>query len=155
MSFGSWETFARRLRMAWNDPVKGQSFLGAIAAVLGDETDANSMAALLEQLPLSCKDPASLALHLSERQLEAGPSLSFSDQQKLAAAPALNRLRGRPLGMLVALYYADFHSAVVVQQNGLAYQITGTPNLDDLLNLNAVGIPSWYTVTTLAKANPP
>jgi hypothetical protein len=149
----TWEAWAKRLRASWASGPKAQALLGAIGAVLGDQVDANSLAALLEQLPASATDPASVALALSERQIEPGPSLSLADRKALAAAaPNLNRLRGRALGLLLALYYADFQGAVLVQQNGLGYQITATPNLGDLFGL--VAPPSWFTITTLANANP-
>lgn len=149
----SFEDWAKNLRVAWRD-IKGRAMLGSLGFVLGDKAKSEGNAALLEQLPLNASDPASIALGLSERQIEAGPALSLSDEQALAgAAPNLNRLRGRPLGLLCALYYAGFPSAIVVQQNGLAFQLTGTPNLNDLAGL--VALPGWCSRTVLPLANPP
>jgi hypothetical protein len=36
----------------------------------------------------------------------------------------LSKFYGRPLGILLGLHYAGFDNAVLVQQNGRAYQLT-------------------------------
>ena len=42
--------------------------------------------------------------------------------------------------------------AVVVQQNGIAYQITGTVDLSDIVE--PTKLPSWITMSTLSDSNP-
>lgn len=151
MSYAPWETWARKLRAAWSGGSKGSAMLGSIAALIGDNTDANSLAGLLEQMPATATDEASVDLALAERQLEAGPAMTFADKQAFAAAaPNLNRFRGRPLGTLLALHYAGFPDAVIVQQNGQGYMLSAAPNLDSLASLFpfTAGL-SWFDVADL------
>lgn len=144
---GAFERWATQLRLSWMGQ-RAQRIVGGWAAVLGDKTLEWARQAQLEHLPEHALDAKSLALRASETGIEPGPNEVMSDlATRLTYQRILNQLRGRPLGLALALHYAEFPGFVIVQQNGRAWQITGTPVLDDLVD--AVAPPSWVTMTEL------
>lgn len=150
---GPWETWITRFRASWMKDPNAQALFGAIAEVLGDRTDTESNASLTEEVCETANDPASLAFALSERGIEPVAGMAIEALRELsAAAPALNRFRGRPEGQLAALYYSGLQQPHLVQQNGLRFRITSSPVLADLRE--AVALPSWITRTVQPAANP-
>lgn len=101
---------------------------GAFASVLGDKTIAWMTQANLEHLPAFASDQG-VALIASERQLDTAAAEAVSDIA--ARAPywlQLARFSGSQLGILLGLHFAGFNRsgapAIIVQQNGWAYQLT-------------------------------
>jgi hypothetical protein len=125
---GPYETWASRLRAPWLTGSLGKG----LAAVIGDLFLDWARAGTLEHLPTYASDPSSLALLASERQLEPGPSEAASDfARRLTYFKQQWQSAGTALGMLVQLYFEGFAGAVVVQQNGLAFQLSAAPDLAD------------------------
>lgn len=107
--------------------------------------------------------PADALPHIaSERGLIQGPSesnASFATRLKFSWEQW--QFAGSPLGILIQLYYQGYTNMVLVQQNGLAFTLTGTlpafttpgswdptPNLvitNTGTNPNISGTPSWWT----------
>ena len=69
MGWGKFETWARKLRASWASGPAGNALLGALGYVLGDIPLQEGQAVLLEQIPSTATDTASLALELVERQI--------------------------------------------------------------------------------------
>lgn len=160
-----YQSWAQRLRLSWMG-AKGRAFLGAAAKVLGDLTLDWGTAANLEHFP-EFASPTSIGLIGSERQIDQGLNEALADYaSRLTFATQLWRFAGTPIGMLVALHYAGFDNAVIVQQNGVAYQlqlplppfISGqawdpTPNLiRTACSQLDVGLTSSVTPPTLSSA---
>jgi len=142
----TYEEWITSQRLPWLG-TKGRAIVGAFAAVLGDRALEWAKQAFLEHLPEKAT-AASNALTASERQIEPGPTeANAALATRLVRAVAQWRLAGAPLGLLLALYYAEFAEAVIVQQNGRGYNLSGTSNLDDIADLTTQ--PAWYIVTTL------
>lgn len=150
-----YETWAKALRVSWMG-VKAQQIVGGLAAVLGDWTLDWANQANLEHLPEYATAP-SVSLIASERQIDAGPSETTSAlATRLTYATTQWKLAGTPLGLLLALYYAGFPGAVVVQQNGLGFSLNGTPDLSNPTacltvttlgaNPTITGSPPWWTI---------
>jgi hypothetical protein len=118
-----YRSWARRLRLSIMG-AKGKAILGAFATVIGDKTLDWATQANLEHMP-EFASPESVGLIGSERQLEQGPNELLADYAyRLMFATQLWRFAGTPLGILIALHFAGFDGAVLVQQNGVAYQLT-------------------------------
>ncbi len=148
----TFSTWIQGLPVSWMG-LRARRIFGGFGAVLGDKSREWAERANLEHLPQSALDPKSVALIASERQIEPGPNELQSDLgARLTAAMTQWQLAGSPLGLALAIYYAEFLGAVLITQNGLAYSITGTPDLADLAGLTTQ--PSWWTVTTLGNYNP-
>lgn len=149
---GPLATWVTKLRLAWMG-AKAKAIMGGFAAVIGDRFVEWTRRANYEHLPEYAADPTSVGLTASERRIDKGPSETTADlASRLTRAVQLWRLAGTPLGLLVALHYADFPGGVIVQQNGLGALLTGTPVLEDLTaeKLQA-GPPSWYEEVDLAE----
>jgi hypothetical protein len=118
-----YEAWITRLRQPWMATI-GRRIFGGFAAALGDRALDWATQANLEHLPRYASPP-SVALIASERQLDTYPN---EPTATLAArAPqwiVLGKFAGSPLGLLLGLHFAGFDGAVLVQQNGLAYQLT-------------------------------
>lgn len=117
-----YQAWVQRLRLPWLG-THGRAIMSAWAKVVGDLTVDWGTQANLEHLPEYASAP-SVSLIASERQIDAGPT---ETQAALAtrltgAVPAWQRASS-PLGLLLALYYAGFPGAVIVQQNGLAFSL--------------------------------
>lgn len=102
---------------------KGRAQAMAYATVIGDWTIDWMTAALLERMPLQASATA-VGLIASDRQLDVVPN------EATAAVAArctqwikLGKFASSPLGMLLGLHFAGFDNAVIVQQNGMAYQL--------------------------------
>lgn len=117
--FQSW---AASLRIKWLS-FKGRGQIVAYATILGDWTIDWMTAALLERMPLQAS-PTSVALIASERQLDVNPSeATLSIAQRATQWIQLGKFVGTPLGVLLGMHFAGFDGAVLVQQNGVAYQL--------------------------------
>jgi hypothetical protein len=149
---GPFATWVTKLRLAWMG-AKAKAIMGGFAAVAGDRFVEWTKRANYEHLPEYAADPASVGLIASERRIDQGPSETTEDlAARLTRAVQLWRLAGTPLGLLVALHFADFPGGVIVQQNGLGAQLTGSPVLDDLTAEKLLaGPPSWYEEVDLAE----
>lgn len=144
------ESWAKRWRLAFNGPF-GQKLLGGYASLLVDKARDWAEAAVLRSFP-SFADRDGLELLSSGRRIEFDPAASDTLKAGvLLIAPTLWGWAGTPTGVLVALYLAGFPSAILVQQNGLAWRITGTVVLGDL---SQKAQPTWVTRTVLASGNP-
>lgn len=128
------ENWITSLRLAWMGIV-GKRIFGAFSQIVGDRTVDWANQANAEHLPLYASAQA-VALIASERQIDAGPSESVSDlATRLTQAVAQWQRAGTPLGMLLALHYAEFDYATIVTQNGLYFQLTLPLNEDPTTNL--------------------
>jgi hypothetical protein len=117
-----YRSWAERLGLSWMG-AKGTAFLGAAAKVLGDLTIDWGQAANLEHFP-EFASATSIGLIGSERQIDQGLGEALAAYaSRLTFATQLWKFAGTPIGMLVALHYAGFDNAVIVQQNGIAYQL--------------------------------
>lgn len=117
------QDWAKRLRLAWNGVVS-QRILGGFAAVLGDRSLDEAQQANFEHLPELATDPISVGLIASERQIEPGPTETQAHlAARLTGAVPTWRFAGTAAGLLIALEGAELGSAVLVQQNGRAYQV--------------------------------
>lgn len=112
----------KRLRVSWMGP-KAQAIMGAFAKVVGDLSYDWMLRANIEHMP-ELASPTSVGLTASERQIDAGPTETTAAlATRTTQAAILWRYAGTPLGLLMALHFAGFDGAVVVQQNGLAFQL--------------------------------
>ncbi len=108
---------------------KGKAIFGAFAAALGDETVDWLTQGNFEHLPEFANDDKSVGLIASERQIDAGPTESVEDlaARLVDAIPTWKRA-GSPLGLLLALHYAELMpnsgDVVIVQQNGRGCSLT-------------------------------
>lgn len=118
-----YEGWITALRQPWMRTV-GRRIWGAFAAALGDKALDWGTQVNLEHLPRYASAP-SVVLTASERQLDTFPgegTAALADR-----APqwmTLGRFAGSPLGLLLGLHFSGFDGAVVVQQNGRAFQLT-------------------------------
>jgi hypothetical protein len=133
---------------------KAKQIFGGFATTLGDQTTLWAQRANLEHFPLAADDDASIALLFSERQLEPGPSeTDDSKRARLVAWLQQHTEAGDPVGLLLQLYYSDLGTPVLVQQNGLRWEIIDTPNLADIGRVGP--LPSWMLKGKHNNANPP
>jgi len=117
------QAWASRLRLSIMG-IKGTAILTAFAKVLGDMTVDWGTQANLEHLS-DFAGAQSVALIASERQLDTIPGETTAAIG--ARAPqwiTLGRFVGTPLGMLLGLHFRGFDNAVIVTQNGMAYQLS-------------------------------
>lgn len=118
----AYQAWVQRLRLPWLG-LKGRAIMGGLATVLGDKTIDWGTQANLEHLP-EYASPLSVPLIASERQIDAGPlESSAALATRLTGAVQAWQRASTPLGMLLALYWAGFPGAVIVQQNGQAYTL--------------------------------
>jgi hypothetical protein len=102
---------------------KAKRIFGGFASVLGDRAIEWTRQANLEHLP-QYASAAALPLLGSARLLDHGPSETDAGYAaRLTQAIPTWQLAGTPLGMLLALYYAGYADAVIVQQNGRWYRL--------------------------------
>ncbi len=142
---GIYETWARKLRLSFAGAGWGRVW-GALSKVIGDFGQRDAIAAISERLPDHAQSPESFSFMGADRDIEFGPSEGYPLRRaRLVAAVDQHRLDGTPLGLCLALWWAEFYSVYVIQQNGIAHTITGLPNLDDLKLLPTV--PSWYSTS--------
>lgn len=119
------KAWASRLRIPFLVGAKGGPITQAFASVIGDSTIDWMTQALVEHLPEYASSYQSVTLTASERQLDtyAGePQAQLAT--RLTFATQLWRFAGTPLGVLLGLHFAGFDGAVIVTQNGIAYQLT-------------------------------
>lgn len=122
-----YQAWAQRLRLPWMS-TKGRGYMMALAKVLGDLTIDWGTQANLEHLPEYASSP-SVALTASERQIDAGPTEASSAlATRITGAVQSWQRAGTPLGLLTALHWAGFRGAIIVQQNGRAFQLAD-PNV--------------------------
>ena len=143
------ENWATRLRFAWMG-ASAKRIIGGIAAILGDKSVTWARQAQLEHMPEYAEDAASLVRIGAERGIERGPDdTDATYATRLTYARILDQLRGRPIGLALALHYGDFPGFVIVQQNGRYWKLDGTPVLEDLVD--AVGPPDWVDYGDLGE----
>ena len=119
----TFEQWVTRLRLAWMRGSKARAIWGGFGAVF-DRSVAWAQWAVIEHLPLAASAP-SVALTASERGIDQGPAESTQDLAvRVTKAIVQWGLAGTPAGLLCALYYAGFPTAVMVQQNGWAFSLT-------------------------------
>lgn len=150
------EEWARRFRIAWNG-TRGAEWLATIGKLLGDSMEEGGVYALRQGMP-EYAESSNVHVLAAERGIEVGPLTTTTTEARVTrAARSINRFRGTPLGLLLALYYADFldtpTGAVLITQNGLAWYIGTGFNLDDLEDAETAA-PSWLTKTSRANNNP-
>jgi hypothetical protein len=151
---GVFETWATRLRLAWNG-VKAQAIMGGFAAVF-DKSLVWADAAVKMRMPGKASDLAALPLIGSGRLLPQGPTELDADYAlRLQYWREQWKFAGTPLGVLLALHFAGFDGLYIVQQNGLAYTLTGTlptigANWDPTANLS---ITTCLTLATTQTSN--
>ena len=122
-AFESWIT---QLAQGWMG-AKAKRIWGAFSAVLGDQAVDWATQALLEHLP-QYASVASNALTGSERQIVRGKTETDAGYAfRLVLAVPQWKMAGRPLGLLTALYFGGYTSAVLCQQNGVYHYLTGDP----------------------------
>lgn len=118
-----YEAWVSSLRVSWMG-VRARRIFGGFAAVLGDRSIDWLKQSQLERFPATASAPA-IALIASERQMDTYPG---EDPADIAArepfATRLMQFAGSPLGILMGLHLAGFDGAVIVQQNGDAYELT-------------------------------
>lgn len=119
---GLWETWTTSLRLAWMGP-KAKAIMGGFAAVMADRSGDDADAAVKFRFPEKTGDVSTLPIIGSGRLLDQGPNDSAYGN-RLVNWIQQWQYAGSPLGMLIALHFAGFSSAVIVQQNGLAYSLT-------------------------------
>lgn len=137
---GIFEEWVRGWRLGFNGP-NFRAFMGGLAAVM-DRADTIAKQATREGYAALAEDAASLGMIGADYGIERGPTETVAEfQARLAYKVALNRLRGTPLGVLLALYYGEFEGAVLVQQNGRYHTLSAAPNLDDIVEMTS--LPSW------------
>jgi hypothetical protein len=130
----------------------GKRIWGGFAAALGDRAVDWATQANLEHLPGYAHDPASIALIASERLMDtARGEAAGSIAARAPFQMQIGKFYGTPLGLLLGLYFAGFPGAVVVQQNGNAFNLT--------LPLPAFALgsawdPTPNLVTTALNTNP-
>ena len=126
----SYQGFLETLPIPWLNRPQGKAFLAAHGVVLDDLVDRVKQAVKVRFPGLAPSD--ALGPLANERLLDRGPSeTNESFATRLQKAWNVWPFVGTATGLLIALHFAGFTDAVLVQQNGLAYKITGTPDLDD------------------------
>lgn len=144
------DTWVKGWRLAFNGP-NGVKQLRAYASILVDRAADWAVASLIRSFP-SFADADGLDLLVNDRVLDIDPTATDTARAELLlVAPTIWSYAGTPTGLLVALHIAGFPPGVVVQQNGLAFQITDTVVLEDL---QARTLPGWITRTLLPVGNP-
>jgi hypothetical protein len=123
----TYEQYLQAKAPPWLQDKYGLAWMGGIGATVDDYV-ADYVSGTLAAFPgLGPAD--ALGILGDELGLDRGPF--ETDQQyaaRLAGAWIAWPYAGTPLGVLVALYWAGFGTGmVVVQQNGLAYTLSGTP----------------------------
>lgn len=148
--------WAKGWRLAFNDETF-RAFIRSAAAIGGDKLEEEARQAVLESLPSTASDEKSLGLFGADVGIERGPTESASDYgNRLEIQAYLNRLRGTPFGLLLALEWAEFTGGVLVTINGRAHYFSAAPSLDDVkAAVDNAEIPSsWYVQVDLGL-NPP
>lgn len=143
--------WAKGWRLAFNDSTF-RAFVRAAAAVGGDRIEEEARQAVLESLPSTASDEKSLGLFGADVGIERGPTETAADYaDRLSIQAYLNRLRGKPLGLLLGLEWAEFTGAVVVTINGLAHYLSAAPSLQDIKDAidNMEPPTSWYTIVDM------
>lgn len=144
------DTWVKGWRLAFNGP-NGVKQFRAYASLLVDRATDWASASLARSFP-SFADSLGIALLTNDRLLDFSPSATDAEKAELLlVAPTIWSYAGTPTGLLTALYIAGFPNPVVVQQNGLAFQITDTVVLEDL---QVRTLPGWITRTVLPNGNP-
>jgi hypothetical protein len=127
----SYTTWLQSLQSKWLQGQQSQVYFGALGGTLDDQNS------LLKQA-VKCRFPTvapsdALAAIGDERQLDRGPA-ETDPGYALRTRAAWNQwpFAGTWPGLLTALHYAGFSGGVIVQQNGLYYTYSATPNYNDL-----------------------
>lgn len=149
-----YQDWARGLLLGFNGPTN-QALWSALAKAVGDNSLDDMQSAALQRLPQYATAEAN-ALTADDRGFEKGPGESAADfAARLVAAPAIWKLAGSPLGMLITLVFEGFGRPIIVQQNGLGFRLTDDPTLPDLSTVVPVftSQPSWFDSFTLGLNN--
>ena len=150
----NYQNYLQSTGPSWQQRPNAAAYMGALGATL-DTTIAQYKAGI----KLACPGIAgSLAddLALSYLGDEMGLPRSITETsaaygERLRQAWSIWPWAGTAVGMLLILYQSGFDRPLLVQQNGLGYQITSTP----VLPLDGItGLPSWVTRTVLGNNNP-
>jgi hypothetical protein len=121
MSDTFFEDWITRLRMSWMGDA-AQRIFGGFGA-LADKGRRWAQQANVEHLPLKAS-AASLPLIGADRRMPRGLFESEATYRlRLTQAIPQWTYAARPLGLLMALHYAGFENAILVQQNGRAFQL--------------------------------
>jgi hypothetical protein len=141
----------------------GQAWMGGIGAAFDDYVQqyiSGILAAFPDYAPSDALSTLGDELGLSQGPYESNTSYAA----RLRAAWIYWKLAGTPLGLLVALHFAGFTGAVIVQQNGLGYKLSAdpTPGVDPssllvvstLDTLSTALTPSAPSVTTIPAGTP-
>lgn len=139
----------------------GQAWLAGIGAAMDDYV-AQYVAATMAQFP-DYAPPDALGVLGDEMQIDRGPNdTDASYALRLVGAWLAWKYAGTPIGLLSALYWAGFgNGAVLVQQNGLAYNlnvnlVAGADPITDLVvtacSTLATALTSSVTPPTVSSA---
>lgn len=153
MAYRDWWT---NLGIPWltSGPV-GEDEASAMGAWFDSQVGA-LMQATLARMPERAP-PSALPAIADDRRLIRGPAETNEGfAYRLKKAWEQWEHVTTPLSMLVQLYYAGYDMAILVQQNGRSFRLTGTPNLVDLTltpmtiaelagNPTLPGSPAWWT----------
>lgn len=118
-----YETWLVKKAPTWLQGPNGAAWLSGIGATKDFYVD-QIRQAVLSSFPQYAPSDA-LGVLGDEIGLDRGPTESDGDYAaRLVAAWIYWPLAGTPAGLLTALHFAGFDGGVIVQQNGLAYQLT-------------------------------
>lgn len=119
-------TWMQRNAPTWLQDQYGQAWMAGIGASLDDYAQqyvAGTLASFPDYAPADA-----LGVIGDELGLDQGPTeTNASYAARLAAAWTYWKLAGTPVGILTAIYFAGFGGGVLVQQNGLAYELSAAP----------------------------
>jgi hypothetical protein len=139
---GLFEQWINNLRFAFADP-KFKAIWGTIARVVGDDSRTRAVQAINETQPLLATDDTSIALLAAERQIDVDPAASTATTAaRLPFWLQAWERAGTPAGLLLALTGAGFENALLVQQNGWAWNLSA---------LNAA-VPAGTTSASIGDA---
>lgn len=117
------EAWLSRLKISW---LSTSQVWRGFASILVDRLTDWARTSLTEHLPQYASADA-VPLIGSERLLERGPTETLEQYAtRLTNAVQQWGFARTPVGLLLALYYAGFNDVVLVQQNGLAFQLAST-----------------------------
>lgn len=122
-----YETWLQKNAPSYLQDAYGQAWMGGIGAALDDYVQ-QYIQGILAAFPDYAPSDA-LGVIGDEMGIDRGPTeTDVSYAARLRAAWIYWQLAGTPLGLLVALYFAGYTGAYVVQQNGLSYTLSSAPS---------------------------
>lgn len=110
----------------WLQDQWGAAWLGGVGSTLDDYL-AEIIDGTLATFPEYAPGDALGVLGEETGIIQGVDELNDSYAVRLRSAWLYWKLAGTPVSLLVALYWAGFPGAVLVQQNGLAYELSGAP----------------------------